>query len=150
MRFSLGVIAIAFTAVAGRPLVAQEVPAWAQEAEEQWFAAIEAGEVSTLQRSLTEDAAIMFPAKTVRGREKLDGFLEALFMAGQVKSCEWQIEDVEEVDRTVVVVTRSRCQVEVRQGNRGDTESRYRVIKVYERQADDMWLIVRIDAQPED
>ena len=86
MKIPQRAIALVLATIAAGPLAAQEVPAWVQEAEEQWFAAIEAGEISILQRSLTEDAAIMFPVKTVRGRDQLDGFIQALFKAGSVES----------------------------------------------------------------
>jgi ketosteroid isomerase-like protein len=150
MKIPQRAIALVLATIAVGPLAAQEVPAWVQEAEEQWFAAIEAGNISTLQRSFTEDAAIMLPVKTVRGRDRLGDFIQAFFQASKVESCDWEFEDVASVDRMVVVVTRSRCRAEVRQGDRGDTEFLHRMIKVYEQQADDTWLIVRIDAQPED
>jgi len=113
----------------------------------EWYTALEAGRVSAMKRLLAPDAAIMFPTKTVRGRDQLDGFLDALFKTKRYESCEWQIESVATVDRMVAVVTQSLCHVDSQQGNRGKQDVRHRVMKVYERQADESWLIVRIDAQ---
>ena len=133
--------------VAAEPLAAQDIPEWIQKAESEWYDALVAGDELSLRRMFAEDAAFVLQDRTVRGRDMLNAFKGAIFRAVQIEACDWSIEGVLSVDRLATVVTQSTCTGVVRQGESRPMRSQVLLLKVYERQADGTWLIVRVDGQ---
>lgn len=137
-----GIAVLAFTVSLGaRPASAEDLPKWAQESNERWYAANKAGDAEAMGRTYTEDAVLLAPDQTARGRKEIDQFHAANFAKTQ-SSCTWKIDHVDELEKLAVVWGQDSC-VETPKGGGAAQTVKTRWMSVYERQQDGSWLTVR-------
>lgn len=142
MRKSFGIVVLAFAALLGARLVlAADTPKWAQEANEKWYAANEAGDAEAMGRTYANDAVLLAPDQTVRGRKEINQFHAASF-AKTRSTCTWKIDHVDQVAKLAVVWGHDSC-VETPKSGGAPQTVKSRWMSVYERQQDGSWLASR-------
>jgi len=141
----LGVAALCGIAASTQPLAAQEVPDWAQEVEQRWWDAFNAGNSKRLVSLFASDAVALHPSQTLRGNERIEQFFTAVFLTASY-DCEWSVKRALTLDQLATVTSSARCS---KVPERGDPESiSLDMLKVYEQQDDGSWLMVRAIARP--
>ncbi len=142
MRKSFGIAVLAFAALLGTRLAAAEdIPKWAQETNEKWYAANQAGDADAMGHLYAEDAVLLAPDQTVRGRKEIDQYHAAGF-AKTRSTCTWKIDHVDQVAKLAVVWGHDSC-VETPKAAGAPQTVKSRWMSVYERQQDGSWLASR-------
>ena len=145
-RATFGILALCSIALSPQILAAQEAPDWVQEAETRWWSAMKAGDARALRSLFSADVVFLDHNQTVRGRQDVEGFVRALF-AARSYDCEGALESVQVLDKLATVLSSASCTAIPRDGREPFARS-LRFLKVYERQDDGSWLIVRVSDQP--
>ncbi len=139
MLKSFGIVVLVFAALLGARLaIAEDTPKWAHEVNEKWYAANQAGDAEAQGRLYTEDAILLAPDQTVRGRKGINQYHAAGFAKNQ-STCTWKIDRVDQLEKVGVVWGHDSC-VETPKGGGAAQTVKTRWMGVYERQQDGSWL----------
>ena len=123
------------------PLFAQDVPKWAQESQEKWYAAFNAGDAAALVEQYAADAVVLLLEQTLRGRDAIYTFQETQLQKSRFV-CTWGIDGVHALDKLAVVWGHDSCTETPKAGGASSTR-KGRWLMVYEVQSDGSWVIVR-------
>jgi len=138
----LGVVLCAVPLSAG----AQTTPPWAQQVNEKWYAAYNAGDAPALAKLYLADAVILLPDQTVKGRPAIETYQGGNFKKTGY-ACTWAIDGVQVAGRQAAVLGHDSC-VETPKAGGAPKTVKSRWLTVFERQADGSWMIAR-DASEE-
>ncbi len=139
MRKSIWIVVFAFAAFLGaQPAGAEDIPKWAQEVNEKWYAASEAGDAEAMGRTYTVDAVLQTPDQTARGRKEIDQLHAANFAKAR-STCTWKIDHVDQLEKVAAVQGHDSCVETPKAGGTPQTV-KTRWMAVYERQQDGSWL----------
>jgi uncharacterized protein (TIGR02246 family) len=128
-------------AVAPVSLTAQATPTWAQEVNEKWYAAFQAGDAPTLMKLYASDAMLLLPDQTLRGRAAIEAYQSANFQKTRY-ACKWAIDGVQAAGKQAAVLGHDTCVESPKAGGATKTVKN-RWLTVFERQPDGSWLIAR-------
>ncbi len=128
---------VLLAATASTPTVAQEVPAWAQERLDEWYAALNAQDAERFADLYSPDARFGW----ARGRAAIISKLESDW-ADMSMTCSGAFDGFQVVGDLATGWGRATCTETPKAGGPSST-FRTRWLGVYERQANGRWLILR-------
>ncbi len=128
---------VLLAAIASTPTAAQDVPAWAQEELDEWYAAYNAQDAERLADLYSADARV----GDAQGRSAIISRFESGW-ADQNRSCSGGFEGFQVVVDLATGWGRDTCTETPKAGGPTSTV-RSRWLAVYERQANGRWLCIR-------
>lgn len=136
--------AVACLCTLGTPALAQSTPPAVESQENRWWTGVNEGDAAALAQLFTSDAAFALGDEEVRGRDAIEAFATR-FLAHTRFDCQRTREGVYSLPRLTAVLSHVTCT----ETSTGATplQSEGRILKVYERQRDGSWLIVRASAE---